>query len=151
MDTESFTVYIKTENIYTDIAKDIKARLNTSNYGLVRPQGKNKQVIGFMNDEKKRKKCVEKFIEKIMKEFATFLAKTYSYVAGNNDGDKNLKCTKKFVRKRKLKFEDYKKFLKATQLEKKINHLEKHKLNTKSLRESHNKFIKNNELISKAQ
>ena len=63
-----------------------------------------------MNDEKKRKKCVEKFIEKIMKEFATFLAKTYSYVAGNNDGDKKLKCTKKFVRKRKLKFEDYKNF-----------------------------------------
>ena len=42
MDKENFTVYIKTENIYTDTGKDIKARLNTSNYELVRPQGKNK-------------------------------------------------------------------------------------------------------------
>ena len=40
MDKENFTVYIKTENIYTDTGKDIKARLNT--YELVRPQGKNK-------------------------------------------------------------------------------------------------------------
>ena len=56
-----------------------------------------------MNDEKiRRKKCVEKLVEKIMKEFATFLAKTYSYLAGNNDGDKKLKCSKKFVRKRNL-------------------------------------------------
>ena len=53
MDKENFTVYIKTENIYTDTGKDIKVRLNTSNYELVRPQGKNKQVTGFMNDEKK--------------------------------------------------------------------------------------------------
>ena len=53
MDKENFTVYIKTENIYTDTGKDIKARLNASNYELVRPQGKNKQVTGFMNDEKK--------------------------------------------------------------------------------------------------
>ena len=53
MDKENFTAYIKTENIYTDTGKDIKARLNASNYELVRPQGKNKQVTGFMNDEKK--------------------------------------------------------------------------------------------------
>ena len=51
---------------------------------------------------------------------------------------------KKVCQKKKLKFEDYKTFLKVTQFEKKINHLEKHKVNTKSLRENHNKFIKNN-------
>ena len=32
MDTDSFIVYIKTEDIYTDIAKDVEARFGTSNY-----------------------------------------------------------------------------------------------------------------------
>ena len=32
MDTDSFTVYIKTENIYSDIAKDDEKRFDTSNY-----------------------------------------------------------------------------------------------------------------------
>ena len=36
---------------------------------------------------------------------------------------KKAKGTKKFVRKRKLKFEDYKYCLEATQLENKINQL----------------------------
>ena len=49
---------------------------------------------------------------------------------------------KKVCHKKKLKFKDYKKLLKATQLKQKIKHLEKHKVNTKSLRESHNEFIK---------
>ena len=30
MDTESFAVYVKTEDIYTDIAKDIETRFDTS-------------------------------------------------------------------------------------------------------------------------
>ena len=35
----SFTVYIKTEDIYADIAKDVETRFNTSNYELERPSG----------------------------------------------------------------------------------------------------------------
>ena len=38
---------------------------------------------------------------------------------------KKAKDTKKCVIKRKLKFGDYKKYLEATQLENKLNHLEK--------------------------
>ena len=34
MDTDSFTVYIKTEDIYADIAKCIEVRFDTSNYEL---------------------------------------------------------------------------------------------------------------------
>ena len=47
MDTDSFTVYIKTGDIYVDIAKDVEARFDTSNYELDRPllKGKTKQVI----------------------------------------------------------------------------------------------------------
>ena len=39
--------------------------------------------------------------------------------------------------------------LKETQLKNKINQLEKNKVNTESLRENHNEFIKDNKLILK--
>ena len=44
MDTDSFIIYIKTEEINTDIAKDFKTIFDTSNYELGRPlpKGKNK-------------------------------------------------------------------------------------------------------------
>ena len=32
MDTGSFVFYIKTEDIYSDIAKDVETRFNTSNW-----------------------------------------------------------------------------------------------------------------------
>ena len=42
MDTVSFVVYIKTEDIYVDIAKDIDTRLTTSSDELDRPLPKGK-------------------------------------------------------------------------------------------------------------
>ena len=53
MDTDSFTVQIKIDDIYKDIAKDVEARFGTSNYKLNRPlpKGKNKKVIDIMKDE----------------------------------------------------------------------------------------------------
>ena len=45
MDTNSFIIYIKTEDIYANIPKDAEARLDTSNYELDRPLPKiNKQI-----------------------------------------------------------------------------------------------------------
>ena len=44
--------------------------------------------------------------------------------------------TKKCVIKRKLKFENYKSCLEAIQLENKINHLEKSKIDTDSINEN---------------
>ena len=79
--------------------------------------------------------------EKIQKEFTLLTVKTYSYLTNNNDKDKNQKH-KKCVVKRKLKFEEYKHYLEATQLENKINHLEKNTLNTDNLQENHKEFIK---------
>ena len=51
IDRYSFVVYIKTEDIYTDIAKYVEIRFDTSNYKLNRPlpTGKNKKVIGYTN------------------------------------------------------------------------------------------------------
>ena len=62
MDTDSFIVYIRTDNICKDISEDIETRFDTSNYELDRPlpKGKNKKVIGFMKDELGGKKGTKK-------------------------------------------------------------------------------------------
>ena len=72
MDTDSFIIYIKTEDFYKDIANDVKKRFDTSNYGVDRPlpTGKNKKVIGLMKDE---------LGGKIMTEFVALRSKTCSY------------------------------------------------------------------------
>ena len=53
MDTDSFIVYIKTDDIYKDIAEDVETRFDTSNYELDRSllKSKSKKVIGSMKDE----------------------------------------------------------------------------------------------------
>ena len=47
MDTDISIVYIKTNDIYKDITKDVETRFDISNYELDRPlpRGKNKKVI----------------------------------------------------------------------------------------------------------
>ena len=52
MDTDSFLVQIKSEDIYSDIAKDVETKFDTSNYELDRPlhKGKSKKVIGLIKD-----------------------------------------------------------------------------------------------------
>ena len=77
---------------------------------------------------------------KIMVEFAALRPKTYSYLRDDNDENKKAKGTKKCVVKRKLKFEDYNHCLEATQLENKINQLEKTKVAIDSLEENHKKI-----------
>ena len=63
-------------------------------------------------------------------------AKTYSHLIDDCNEDKNAEGTKRCVIKRKLKFENYKNCLKATQLENNINHTEKNKINIDSLKKS---------------
>ena len=77
-----------------------------------------------------------------MKEFVGLKVKTFSYLIDDGSGEKKTKDTKKCYIKRKLEFEDYKNCLKVTQLESKINQLEKSKVNTKSRSKNHNEFIK---------
>ena len=49
MDTDSFMIYVKTEDIYSDILKDLETRFDTLNYELDRalPKRKNNIVIMF--------------------------------------------------------------------------------------------------------
>ena len=87
MDTDSFLIYIKTEDFYKDIASNVERWFDTSSYNEKdeRPLliGKNKKVIGLFKDELGRK---------IMTEFVALRAKAYAYLMNgydNNDYDKN--------------------------------------------------------------
>ena len=55
MDTDSFVIYITTEDFYKGIANDVKKWFNTRNYskGDNRPLpiGANKKIIGLFKDE----------------------------------------------------------------------------------------------------
>ena len=55
MDTDSFLIYIKTEDFYNEIANDIERRFDTSNYDendeRLLPIGKNKTEIDRFKDE----------------------------------------------------------------------------------------------------
>ena len=73
--------------------------------------------------------------EKLMRKFVGLRAKYYSYLI--DDG------------KRKLRFENYKNCLEATQLENKMNHLEKNKIDIDRIKENHKEFIRNNKSILK--
>ena len=50
IDTDSFIIYIESDDIYKDIAEDVEARFETSNYEFEwpLPKGKNEKVINFM-------------------------------------------------------------------------------------------------------
>ena len=104
MDTDSFIMNIKTNDFYEDIANDVGNRFDTSDYEVNRPlpMGKNKKVIGLMKDE---------LGEKIITEFVTLRAKTYSYLTDDGKEGKKAKGTKRCVIKKMIKFNDYKKML----------------------------------------
>ena len=101
MDTDSFIIYIKTKDVYEDIADDVEKQFDTSNYEANRPlpTGKNKKVIGLIKDI---------LGEKIMTKFVVLRPKTYFYLIDDGSDDKKAKGTKKCVIKRILKFNDYK-------------------------------------------
>ena len=65
--------------------------------------------------------------------FVGLRVKTYSYLIDDNSKDKKAKGTKKCVIERKLKFENYKNCLEATQLESKIKYLEKNEIEVDNL------------------
>ena len=66
--------------------------------------------------------------DELGREIIIDFARTYSFLIDDSSKDKKAKGTKKCVIKRKLKFENYKNCLEATQLENKINYLKKMQL-----------------------
>ena len=71
----------------------------------------------------------------IMKKLDGLKAKMSGYLKDNNDEDKKAKDTKRWIIKTKLKSKDYKKCLKASQIENRINYLEKQEIYADSLKE----------------
>ena len=125
-------IYIRTDDIYKDIPKYIETRFDTSNYKLEcnsierpLPKGKSKKVIGLMKNGLGRK---------IMTKFVSLRAKTYSYLIDDGSEYTKTNGTKECVIKRKLKFENYENCLEVTQLENKINYLEKNKIDIDKLK-----------------
>ena len=104
MDTDSFTMNIKTNDFYEDIGNDVENRFDTSNYEVNRllPTGKNKKIIGLMKDD---------LGGMIITEFVTLRPKTYSFSTDDGKEDKKAKGTKKCIIKKMIKFSDYKKCL----------------------------------------
>ena len=84
-DTDSFIVYIKTEDLSENISNDVERCFDTSNYDendkRLLPLGKNKKVLGFSKDE---------LGGKIIAEVVALREKTYTYLIdgyGNDDND----------------------------------------------------------------
>ena len=112
MDTDSFIIYIKTEDFYEDIAGDVKKRFDTSNYecNILLPTRKNEKAIGLMKDE---------LGGKIITEFVALRPKTYSYLmddSGTHVIKKKAKGKKEMSNKKVLKFSDYKDCLLKNQI-----------------------------------
>ena len=84
MDTDSFTVSFKTEDVYKNIEKDVEKKFETSNIILEwePPKVESKRVIGLLKD---------KLCEKNMKESAGLRGKTYSYLTDDNNEIKKTK------------------------------------------------------------
>ena len=93
MDTENFFVYIKTDNIYKDIAEDNETRFDISNYELDTSLPKEKKTeIGLIKDE-----LSEKIITKLFG-----LREKRSYLMDNGSEDKKQKYKKSVSQKEKL-------------------------------------------------
>ena len=76
----------------------------------------------------------DELVGKIMTKFVGLIAKTYSDLRDDGREDKKVKDTKKCVIKRKLRLENHKNCLKATQIENKMNYTEKNKINIDNLK-----------------
>ena len=102
-DTDSFIIYIKTEDFFEDISNDVERWFDTSNYDKndkrPLPIGKNKKVPGLFKDE---------LGGKIITEVVALRPKTYAYLMDDGSDHKKAKGTKKCVIKQKLMFENYK-------------------------------------------
>ena len=102
MDTDSFIIYIFTEDFYKNIAMDVKRRFDTSGYDKndrrPLPIGVNKKIIGMFKDE---------LNGKTMAKLCAPRSKTYVYKMDDDIEKKKVKRTKKYVIKPRIKFDHY--------------------------------------------
>ena len=89
IDTDSFVVYIKTEDFYKDIADDIKKWFDTSEYS------KNDNRLLLIGWNKKIGLFKDKLVGKIQKKFIGIRAGTWEYLMDDDSEHKKVKGTKK--------------------------------------------------------
>ena len=93
-DTNSFIIYIKTEDFFEDISNNVEKWFDTSNYDKndKRPLliGKNKKVLSLFKDE---------LGGKIIAEFVALRSKAQSYLHDNGSEHKKSKGAKTYVSK----------------------------------------------------
>ena len=111
MDTDSFVLYVETDDFYKDTKDDLKEWFDTSSYdkNMVLPEEfakngyVNKKVIGEMKDE---------ISKGHMTEFVALALKVYAYQQINIDNtlseEKKARGTKEVVTKKPLSFDKYK-------------------------------------------
>ena len=101
-DTDSFIIYIKTEDFFEDISNDVEKWFDTSNFDKNDkrhlPIGKNKKVPGLFKDE---------LGGKIIIELITLGSKTYAYLDDDSNDHKKAKSTKKYVIKQNFMFQNF--------------------------------------------
>ena len=136
IDTDSFMVHVKTDDIHKGIAEDVEKRFDTSNVEIERPLPieKNKRAIGLMKDE---------LGGQIMKKVVGLRAKTCNYLKTIMMKMKKQKEQRKCAMKMNFKFRDYEKCFKASQIENKINYLQK-KTDIACLKEDKKEILKIN-------
>ena len=102
-DTDSFIIYIKTEDFFEGIFNDVEGRFDASNYDKNDkrpiPIGKNKKVSGLFKDE---------LGEKIITEVVVLRPKAYAYLDDDGNEHKKSKGTKRCVIKQKLMLQNFK-------------------------------------------
>ena len=103
MGTDSFIVYIKTDDIYIDIAEDVETTFYTSRNQLDLKE-KTKKITGLIKQQ---------LGVKIETRFVRLRAKTCSYLIDDGSKDKKAKGTKRCVKKNYLNL----KMIKAVQKE----------------------------------
>ena len=109
-DTDSLMYEIETDDFYKDIAPDVRAMFDSSNYPKNHPlgieTGVNKKIIGMFKDEAGGKQIIE---------FVGLRAKLYSFkmlkTAAEIYEENKCKGIKKAVVKKHITFDDYKKCL----------------------------------------
>ena len=88
MDTDSFVIYIKTEDFYKDIAEDVKEWFDTSDYS------KDDNRLLLIGWDKKIGLCKDELVGNIMKKFVGIRAGTWAYLMGDDSEHKKAKGTK---------------------------------------------------------
>ena len=102
IDSDSFVIYIETEDFYKNIAGNFEKWFDTSNYDendkRPLPISKSKKIPGLFKDE---------LGEKIMTLFVGVRAKSYAYLMDDDSEHNKAKATKECIIKRKLMVNNY--------------------------------------------